>query len=444
MLLPATLLLLAAAPAGDAGLRVREGLPEGFQVDGQLDEWTEPPSLIAGGDGAGKKDSPRTPSVRLWLAIDSGGLAVAGEVRDARAPSSGDLAEVGLQLPPPTMPPLAFVDQFREHPVPTEGDCPRKPPKKTAACEAWWRKQTALRQQLQDALVARYTLRPEGVVRSGHPGTVGTAHHAPFPGGYRFEARIPAAAFPRTAQAPLGELSVRVDVAEATAGGTQPVRLSKPLRFGRWPELLERALASQPGASYQPGPEADALEVWVNPARAYQYSPVAPSPAVVRVDLTQVKEVAAVGDVRLVSVPAEVNRRGAVDHWLVSHRGQTVLDVRNIGGDTLRVAPGARGARLLQVYEGPSNPMGTGTCGECPRVSFQHFTLDAAGRFSEAVRLKGAGGATERPVAWTASEDLSHIEAFEVKPAPLGRHLAVRHTLDPATGRYTTSPPPSR
>ncbi len=439
MLLPATLLLLAAAPAGDATLPVREGLPEGFQVDGQLDEWMEPPSLLMG-------DEPTraSPAARLWFAVDSGGLAIAGEVRDAQASPTGNAVEVRLQLPPPELPPLAFVDQFKVHPVPTLTDCPRKPPKKAAACEAWWTKQTVLRGQLQDALVARYALGSDGVMRSGHTGTVGTSRYAFFPGGYRFEARIPAAAFPRTAQAPLGRLRVQVDVTKAATQDFQTVRLSKPLRFGRWPELLERALAAQPGASYQPGPDADALEVWLNPAQAYQYSPKAPSPAVVRVDLTQVKEVAVVGDVRLVSVPAEVNRQGGVDHWLVSYRGQTLLDVRNIGRDTLRVVPEARGARLLQVYEGPANPMGTGTCGECPKVSFQHFTLDAAGRFSDALRLKGAGGISERPVAWSASEDLSLIEAFEVRTAPLGRQLSVRHTFDPATGRYTTSPASSR
>ncbi|MFP2907663.1 hypothetical protein ACLESD_21960 [Pyxidicoccus sp. 3LFB2] len=453
MLLSATLLLLAAAPASDTAFRVQEGLPADFVVDGRLAEWTQPPSLtLSGTAGGGKEASPDTVSVRLWLAVDPGGLAIAGEVRDAQAQISGDPVEVRLALPPPKLPPLAFVDQFQEHPVPTQGDCPRKPPKKAAACEAWWRQQTELRQQLQDALVARYSLRSGGVVRFGQTDTIGTARYAPFPGGYRFEARIPAEAFPRTAEAPLRLLSVHVDLwageaeansrtLRASTPGFQTVRLSMPLRYGKWPELLERALAAQPGASYQPGPAADALEVWVNPARAYQYVPKAPSPAVVRVDLTQVQELATVGDLRLVSVPVEVNRRGTVDRWLLSLRGQTVLDTRNIGDATIRVAPRTEGASLLQVYEGPANPMGTGTCGECPKVSFQHFTLDARGRFSEAVPLKGTGGRSPRPVAWSASPDLTLIEAFDVLPAPLGRQLAVRHSWDPETGRYTTSSP---
>ncbi|MCY1022667.1 hypothetical protein [Pyxidicoccus sp. MSG2] len=449
MMRPALLLLLATVPVGDTNLRVQEGLPAGFQVDGNLGEWTQPPSLTLG------EAPPDARSATVWLAVDSGGLAIAGELRDDPARLAGEQVEVSFSLPPPELPPLAFVDQFQEHLVPTEGDCPPKPPKRTAACQAWWKQQSERRQQLQDALVARYVVRSGGVVRFGQADLVGSARFVPMPGGLRFEALIPATAFPRTAEAPLAHLGFRVSVVDGGAGGSprpplalstglQAVSLSKPLRYGRWPELLAQALKAQPGASYQPGPGADWLEVWVNPAQAYQYSPKAPSPAVVRVDLSDVKPVAEAGDLELVSVPAEVNRRGGVDRWLVSRRGQSILDTRNIGNDALRAAPRASGVQLLQVYQGLSNPMGTGTCGECPLVSFQHFTMDAQGRFSSPTRLQGTGGLSTRPVAWTASEDLTRIEAFEVYPAPRGKQLAVQHTLDPKTGAYTTSSHTSR
>ncbi|MBZ4417870.1 hypothetical protein [Myxococcus sp. RHSTA-1-4] len=439
-LLPTTLLLLAAAPASDSALRLHEGLPPGFQADAKLDEWTQPPSLTLGAAqqvaGERKVASPDDLSATLWLAVGPEGLAIAGEVRDDQLQltrdGSGDHAEVWLTLPPPKMPPLAFVNQFQEQPVPTLNDCPRKPPKKVAACETWWKQQTERRQQLLDALVAHYAV---------HPGS--TAHFEPFPGGYRFEALIPATAFPRTAEAPLAHLSLRVDVVDGDAGaasrGTrlsssptfQTAALSKPLRFGQWPELLERALKAHPGASYQPGADADSLEVWLNPAQAYQYAPRAPSPDVVRVDLSQVKSLAAVGDLELVTVPAEVNTQGQVERWLVSRREQALVDSRNIGNDEIRVAPRAPGAHLVQVYNGPSSLMGTGTCGECPLVSFQHFTMDARGHFSAPQRLEGAGGLTEAPVQWTVSPDLSRIEASDERGS-------VRHTLDPKTGRYRT------
>lgn len=431
MMRHALLLLLAAAPAGDGALRVLEGMPAGLQLDGSLEEWTQPPSLTLGDADAR--------SARLWLAVDAGGLVVAGELRDDAARLDGARVEVSLALPPPRMPPLAFVDQFQERAVPTEGDCPERPPKRAETCKAWWKAQSARRQQLQDALVARYVLGPDGVVRSGQPDAAGTARFVPVPGGLRFEALIPAAAFPRTAEAPLGHLGLRVAWGdEASSTGLQDVSLSAPLRYGRWPELLERALKAQPGASYQPGPGADALEVWVNPAQAYQTTPKAPSPAVVGVDLTQVKPVARVGDLELVTVPAEVNNRGEVDRWLVSRRGQAILDTRDVGDDAIRSARRASGVQLLQVYQGPTNPLGAGTCGECPRVSFQSFTMDAEGRFSSPTRLQGAGGLSTNPVSWNASADLKRIDAFE------GKKRVVRYTLDPKTGAYTTSPPTSR
>ncbi|NPC85401.1 hypothetical protein HPC49_45315, partial [Pyxidicoccus fallax] len=252
---------------------------------------------------------------------------------------------------------------------------------------------------------------------------------------------------------PLAHVSLRVDVVDGDAGAAnaatrlsssptfQTATLSRPLRFGAWPELLEQALKTRPGASYQPGPNVDSFEVWLNPARGYQYSPEAPSPDVVRVDLADVKPLATLGDLELVTVPAEVNARGEVDRWLVSRRGRSLVDTRNIGDDALRVTPRASGLHVLQVYSGIASRMGTGTCGECPRVSFQHFTLDARGRFSTPERLEGAGGLTDAPVEWTATPDLKRIEAFDMRGVPPVKQLAVRHVLDPKTGRYRTEKP---
>ncbi|NPC85145.1 hypothetical protein HPC49_43985, partial [Pyxidicoccus fallax] len=177
MSLPAlTLLLLSAASPSDSALPLHEGLPANFQVDGKLDEWTQPPSLTLG--------PQRKTSATLWLAIGPEGLAIAGEVRDDQVQLSrgvsGDHVELWLTLPPPQLPPLAYVNQFQERLVPTLEDCPRMPPKKAAACEAWWKQQTERRQQLQDALVSRHTLQPGD-----------TARFEPFPGGYRFETLIP-------------------------------------------------------------------------------------------------------------------------------------------------------------------------------------------------------------------------------------------------------------
>ena len=471
--LPTTLLLLAAAPAAGGSLRLHEGLPAGFQADGKLDEWKQPPSLTLGAAnqvaGAMKVASPADLSAKVWVAMDARGLAIAGEVLDDKVQLTNpkrdinaDHVEVWLALPRPAMPPLAFVSHLDEHRVEKESDCEKAAPEDPAKCKAWWKQQTARRKQLQSELVAQYGVTPKGVVRFGPDSTVGQARYEPFPGGYRFEALIPVSAFPRTAQAPLREVRVLVDLVDSDEGGVKQetflssspkrkfgdastfhaVTLTKPLRFGKWPELLEWSLKGQPGASYAPGPDADALEVWVNPAQAYQYVPETPSPDVSHVNLADVKSLGKVGDVELVSVPAKVDDMGNVERWLVSRKGQTLLDTRGVGGDAVKMTRRAPGMHVLQVYDGPSNPLGSGACGACPVVYFTHFTMDAQGKFSKPDGLEGTGGRTGYPVEWTVDEALTRIEAFDVEEDEDGKHgakrLAVRHTFDAKTGKFTT------
>ncbi|MCP3136877.1 hypothetical protein [Pyxidicoccus xibeiensis] len=466
--LPATLLLLSAAAAP---VTLHEGLPKGFQADGKLDEWKQPPSLTMGAAnqvaGSAKVASPADLSAKVWLALGPEGLAIAGEVLDDKVQLTNkkeinaDHAEVWLSLPQPKLPPLAFINHVAENEVPTEAACAKVSEEDPAKCKAWWKQQTARRKQLQADLVTQYGLTPRGVVRYGLAGTVGAARYEPFPGGYRFEALIPMTSFPRTAQAPLKDVRVLVDLVDSDEGGAKQetflssspqrkfgdastfhaVTLKKPLRFGKWPELLEAALQVQPGASYAPGPDADSLQVWVNPAQPYQFVPEAQSPDVVQVDLGTVTSLGKVGDVELVLVAAEADGYG-MNRWLVSRRGQAILKREGVRGDEVRATPRAPGLHLLQIYDGPSNPLGSGACGACPLVYFNHFTMDAKGQFSKAENLEGAGGMTGDPVEWTVSADLTRIEAFEVeensKGDPGSKRLAARHTFDAKTGTYTS------
>jgi hypothetical protein len=471
--LPTTLLLLAAAPSAGGSLRLHEGLPAGFQADGKLEEWKQPPSLTLGAAnqvaGDMKVSSPADLSAKVWVALDAQGLAIAGEVMDDKVQFThpkrdvnADHVEVWLALPQPKLPPLAFVSHLDEKRISKESDCDKAAPDDPPRCKAWWREQTARRKQMQADLVAQYGLMPKGVVRFGLNGAVGQARYEPFPGGYRFEALIPASAFPRTAQAPLKDVRVLVDLVDSDEGGVKQetflssspkrkfgdastfhaVKLAKPLRFGKWPEMLERALKLHPGASYAPGPDADALQVWLNPAQAYQYIPEAPSPDVVQVDLGTVTSLGKVGEVELVSVPVTVNDAGIVERWLVSRKGQAILHTQGVGSDQVRVTQRAPGLHVLQVYDGPNNPLGAGACGACPVVFFTHFTMDAQGKFSEPRGLDGTGGRTGYPVEWTADEALTRIEAFDVQEAEDGKtstkRLAVRHTFDAKTGKFTT------
>ncbi len=469
--LPTALLLLSVAPASPS-LVLYEGVPPGFKADGKLEEWTQAPSLTLGAAhqvaGDMKVASPADLSAKVWLAVGPEGLAIAGEVMDDKVQLTGkkdinaDHVELWLALPQPKMPPLAFTSHLDSQAVPTEAACAKVSEADPAACKTWWRQQTARRKQLQADLVAQYGLMPKGVVRFGLNGSVGPVRYEPFPGGYRFEALIPVGAFPRTAQAPLRDVRVLVDLVDSDEGGAKQetflssspkrkfgdastfhaVALKKPLRFGKWPELLEKALKEQPGASYMPGPDADALQVWVNRAEAYQYVPTVPSPEVTQVDLASVKRLGKVGDVEVVSVPAVADELGGVSRWVVSRKGTAILHTESVGGDEVKVAERAPGLHFVRVYDGPNNPMGSGACGACPAVYFWHFTMDAQGRFSKQESLDGAGGMTGTPVAYTVSEDLTRIEAFEEEEASDGKRgqkrLATRHTFDAKTGKYTS------
>ncbi|TQF11257.1 hypothetical protein FJV41_35195 [Myxococcus llanfairpwllgwyngyllgogerychwyrndrobwllllantysiliogogogochensis] len=464
-------LLLHAAPVTP---RLQEGIPPGFQVDGKLDEWKQPPSLTLGAKnqvaGAKKVSSESDLSAKVWLALGPEGLAIAGEVRDDVVQLdnpkgiNADHVEVWLALPPPALPPLSYTNQFEEVLVPDPSACDEGSRADPAACKAWWKEQTLRRQQLLRELVAQFGVTPSGVLRHGatSSASVGTAHYAPFPGGYRFEALIPIDAFPATVQAPLKDVRLLVDLVDSDEGGAtqetflssssrrrfgeastfHAVTLAKPLRFGEWPELLEEAMKH--GMFYSPGAQADQIQAWMNPARGYQYVPEEPSPKVVKVDLRQVKSVAKLGDVELVIVPMTSDFKGAPSSWLVSRRGRTVLHALELGGDRVRTTPTASGLRVLQVYEGTNHELGTGACGACPVVRFTAYTMDAKGRFSEPEGLESTEGMTSEGVAWTATPDLSVIEAFSVPyptdssspPAP--RKLVLRHTLNARTGQYTT------
>jgi hypothetical protein len=302
------------------------------------------------------------------------------------------------------------------------------------------------------------------LIRFDQKGTVGSLRYEPMEGGYRFEALIPSSAFPRSAQAPLRDLKVLVDLVDNDEGkgkletflSSSPrrkfgdpstfhaVTLAKPLRFGAWPELFERALKANESSSYQPAPDARKFQVWLNPAAGYQYAPQEPSPEVVDVDLSKEEPKGKLGDVELVTLPGQVDWRGSLEYWLVSRRGGTLLDATRSGTRDLRVTPRAPGLHILLVHEGLQSALGTGACGACPLLTFYLVKMDAQGRFSEPEELEGAHTQGE-DVEWEATPDLSRIEAFVRWSESAPRQLAVRYTWDAKTGRYTQekfAPPP--
>ena len=472
--LSSLLLLLAAPPAwSDAPSpstpRLYEELPAGFQPDGRLDEWKQPPSLTLGAaqqvDGPSKVASPQDLSAKVWLALGPAGLAVAGEVQDDRVQLAvkpkdihKDHVAVWLALPQPPLPPIAFANQSGEHAIATLEACEDNPAIRVgepAECRAWWKKQGPYRKKLLLPFTAQYLLTSKGILRPGQKGPALTSvRYEPMPGGYRFEAFIPANALPRSAQAPLKDVKVLVDLVDNDTGkgkretflssspgkptgerAFQAVTLATPVRFSVWPDLLERAMKANTGGSYQPAPEAASLSVWLNPAVGNLYAPEQPSPEVREVDLSRVETQGTLGDIEVVTVPAQVDRYGAVSVWTVSRRGKTLLDARNGGTRMVRTAPRPPGLLLLHVRETPLSPLGIGVCAECPQLSFQLVKMDAQGRFSEPETLEGVSSQGGK-VEWTATPDLSRLEAFYDVTSGPEKQLAVRYTWNAKTGRY--------
>lgn len=466
----AALALLTAAPASPAPsdeFRLHPGLPAGFVADGKLDEWKVPPSATLGAAsqvaGNAKVASPDDFSAKVWAALGPEGLAVAGEVRDERVllpEKPGDLnsdhVEVWLSLPQPVMPPLAFVNQFGEQLVPTAAACDDVADEQEA-CRKWWKAQTERRKKLVQAFTAQYGLLPAGVTRFGSKDAAGTARYEPIPGGYRFEAFIPASAFPRSAQAPLRDVRLLVDVVDNDEGHAKQesflssskrrrfgdastfhaVTLATPLRFGAWPELFEKVVA-QEGISYQPGPDVVALQAWVNTPVGYQYAPTEDSPAVVDFSV-QPTVLAKLGDVELVTVDAEPIGEREVYKWMVSRRGRAVLDSKSIGSPQLRVAPRPPGLHILRVDEHTLGNLGTGMCGACPVTELWLTKMTPDGRFLPAEELEGGGGDVLYTPTFKAAPDLSSFEVYgdygrsEEKPK---KPFFSRYTWNAKTGAY--------
>ena len=448
VLLPLTLLLAAAPVAASAPreLRLHEGLPVGLQVDGRLEEWRGEPSLVLGAaeqvGGGTRVKSAADLTATLWLAVGPEGLAVAGEVRDERVrlvrgprDVAEDGVEVWLGLPAPELPPLAFANQYGETPVPTPESCDSLVTTDAVRCRQWWRQMGEWRERLLGGFLAHYPLGSR-------------ARTTPMPGGYRFEAFIPVAEFPRTAQAPLRHLKLRVDVVDADAGGRKletvlssafrEVTLATPLRFGAWPELLERVLAAQPEASYQPGPDASRVSVWFNAARRDQLTPDGLSPSVADVSLRQEEPVARLGEVGVVAVTVGVDGWGEPVRWLVSRQGGRLVDTVRLGMDSVRAIARPPGLHLLRVYTGSARALGSAACEACGLVGLSLLKMDARGRFSESLEL--ASHESPKELVWQASPDLTRIEIHEREGGrgtqPERRWLAARFTYNPGTGGY--------
>lgn len=428
-------LAMALTEGAVASLPVHEGLPPKFTVDGELSEWTHPPSLTLGASnqvaGPSKVQLVENLSARIWIAIAAEGLAIAGEVIDARARFSkpgeiitADRVELWLAFPEAPMPPLAFANQFGETEVPDTTACDNLP-LVSSKCKKWVADQTKRRLQLKRLFVHQYLLSPKGIEKAGDDWTPPLVGEDPDPSrpccgasqsafqtfdrGYRFEALIAPEDFPATGQVKLSNLKLLVDLIRtegeieklatilSSSAGRQvghpetfnPVTLKQALSYESDPPLME-SLDGIEGLFFSPGRPVAAAYIFKNVPRGYQYEPETPSPSVIKLPLSALPRVATLGDIEVYRAPfAAPEMPSGIGDALWSFRGSKpiskfVFENGEIGsgeGEIAGYAERAPGLHFFLSSTGPLNLLGTGTCGGCLGKSFRVVSMNAAGSF---------------------------------------------------------------
>jgi hypothetical protein len=229
--------------------------PGALRIDGDLREWTSDysrsplPVPLVQVAGPSRTTGEKDAWGRFWLALDAGGLALAGEVRDDRVlfprgekeRLTSDHVELWIAFPG-----LTFAPQQVES-CQTESSNPPEPD-----CAVWRSSQELYEAYLQRLFVRQFSLSSLGV-REHYLSAAETraSFGLPFPErpsleaarvafmptleGYYFEAWLPIAALPATKELPLRQLRVLVDVVdndEGYAGQESFLSLASGRRFG--------------------------------------------------------------------------------------------------------------------------------------------------------------------------------------------------------------------
>jgi hypothetical protein len=257
--------------------------PPRFAVDGDLDEWGEWPEPVP---AAGPSDSasprpakspPRTPrhsaepSSRVVLAMDEGGLALAGEM----SPSHAKGFWITLVLDMPQVPSIGYWNMSGGV-TPIYCDDESMGADDLAECKALIVAHESFESEHIGRFQADYFVSPAGITarRDGKLSPVFGAQvvFKPAARGFHVEATLPAKGLPRTQQAPLDNFRACARGGELARPPALPPEewstLSLPRPVGFEPYAALRALAFEAAMrrppfkpfsmSYQPG---DGLEV---------------------------------------------------------------------------------------------------------------------------------------------------------------------------------------
>lgn len=408
--------------------------PSGLVFDGSVDEW--PSATLT------------TPRERIWLAGDQRGLSLAIEL-DARETEPTATPVLTLRHPAAELPPIGLVHQFGPVDVHGETWCETEldvaraagPPDEAQAreaCKRWYQDQVGHRVEL---LGAFQTKLPLG--RSSSPGVTSATKRAA--GRLVVEAQVDILALPALTTVDWRELEIEIEI-PGRLTHRFAAHLREPVRVVRPGTLLERVLTGPgvtPGevaAYHRPG-EPNTVHFLLNEARGYQWTPEAPSPSDVTIDLSARSRIASLGDVAIEAVVVEPGFGWLGGEALVSQRGDQVVDLVSISGG--RVAGSVRRGdktEIVVVREGTASALGTGACGACPTIDIASVSVSADGRFTPLASLVEAGGYGEDLVDHTVAKDLSSIVVrynhTDYGDPPRTEGVEVKLTYDRREGRY--------
>src|SRR5262245_11322204 len=457
------------------------------------------PSLILGAAdqvaGPAKPSSTADLAAKVWIAIDADGVAIAGEVTDdkvlfgtAQTMVNADHLELWLAFPAASLPLLGFANQFGETEVHGESDCNGEI-NHPDACKQWFAKQTRRRATLGRIFVRQYLLGGTGLSEAWASMLAGKHAADPVraccawssglvkkvPGGWRFEARIGLADLPESAQIPLKDVKLMVDLVDANVGSDklETFRSSSPTRKFGEPDTfnlvtLAKPLAWEsrrgPGDSRREVPrdvllawEACTLGVAVRECRGRV--PVH-ARAAVTLDRSHpawhAEDGGRVGDVGVIAGPSREGPELTDDgkpFWIAARlpaalwtcRGGAPIAHRVIGDGTLAgMANRGHTLHMLVATEGTFSRLGTGACGACLTHAISVLTIDTSGKITEVLsdhlgesvgEDDGQGGTVEySDVIVSAEKDLSRFGS------PAGRRWERARTRSPSRSHRAGTP----
>jgi hypothetical protein len=385
-------------------------MPKGVGVDGDLAEWTSAPSLELA-------RQPGLPRATMWIALDGEHLVVAAKVTAGRT-GKAPRVKLGVALPEPTLPPLAFANQFGEQevggpewceqPEHLEGGMVGDGDDPVGRCKKWVSESTERRKAILDKTRRLLELGADGsATLDGKETKAEVKVVDQGKGSFTLEARLPSSALPMTAQYPLANARLRVELDDGTLlarsapgsdwripGTWSAATLDEPVRFGRETAFFGNyfALLGEGSALYQPAPDTHAYVAYFNRPQGYQYAPELVSPDEEVVDLSARRRLGKLGELEVVEVPVGPDVVGGKVLALGVMRGASI---EKWGAHGAAVAHGlvARGGgvHVIRVHEGLHNPLGAGACGACPYLSLEVVPISADGTVQPARELDGYG-----------------------------------------------------